>query len=96
MRQGAGFFKPHRGGLQRNGKSSTQRAIHAGGRIGLGALAVHGHHFHATCGATHHLRLGGVHDGRGNGRTNEQCKPHQHQSGDEFVGLRIEHVAYYR
>jgi hypothetical protein len=37
-----------------------------------------------------------VHDGRGNGRTYEQSKPHQHQAGDEFVGLRIEHVAYYR
>ena len=82
--------------MQWDYNSRTQGAVHAGTSLCVCTLFTHGHHFHAAHAATHHLRFGGVHDGRGNGRTYEQSKPHQHQAGDEFVGLRVEHVAYYR
>ena len=82
MGQGAGRLEPMCLRYGRGDHWCAQRAVHAGRRLsGLAVFAIH-HHLHAAHGAADHLARDRFDHGRGDGRADEQGKPHQHKAGD--------------
>lgn len=84
MRQGGEFFELNGQLWGRSRHRCTQRAVHAGRGFELPVIPSHVHHFHAAARRTDHLQAIRLDDCGGDGRTQKQHEPHQHQFGDEF------------